>query len=227
MRIFIVRHGESYSNVQGRIMSTTDLPLTDKGIKQAEAAKTYVQKIMRSNTFHHIFSSPLIRAKQTAEIISGNEKSIDICADLCEMNLGKLEGLTWEERSALYPDLNLENLLSKAVLPEGEAFEDLFLRCNRFIQNNIKLRLLNENILIASHGITIRVLINCLLGKPKHCVNFLNWSDNTAITEIEWQVHSKTLVRLNDRAHLVDSYLGTQSYEIWGCFSPYEYNTAI
>ena len=228
MRIFIVRHGESYSNVQGRIMSTTDLPLTEKGIKQAETAKIYIQKILCSSSFNQVFSSPLLRAKQTAAIICGNEKSINISDGLSEMNLGKLEGLTWEERIALYPEINLENSLSKAMLPEGETFEDVFLRCKRFIQNNIKRKSLNENILIVSHGITIRIFINCLLGKPKHCVNFLNWSDNTAISEIDWQLHSnsKTLIRLNDRTHLMNPYLGTLSYETWGSFSTYEYSTA-
>ena len=222
MRIFIIRHGESYNNVQGKIMSATDLPLTEKGIKQSEAAKRYLSELYL-NYFHYVFSSPLIRAKQTAAIICGHENRIIESVDLREMDIGKLEGLTWIERDTLYPKIDIASDLSSAILPEGETFDDIRYRCNYFIKNNLNQVKTDENVLIVSHGITIRVLINCLLNKADKYVNYINWCDNTAISEIELLPDSSSLVRLNDMSHLIYSGLKTENYESWGLFSTKDY----
>lgn len=70
--------------------------------------------------------------------------------------------------------------------------------------------------LIFSHGITLRVLVNTLLNR-------LNWMENTAITEIEYNAERKTgsCLRLNDYAHLGE--LGAEDYMDWGffCKEPY------
>ena len=226
MHLYILRHAESYSNVQGKIMSTTDLPLTERGIRQAEATKTYLRKLAASETFHHVFSSPLIRAQQTAAVVCENENSIYICKNLREMDLGKLEGLTWAERNNSYPQINVENLLTNAIIPEGESFDDIRCRCNSFINEHLIQKTKDEKILIVSHGITIRVLINSLLGKPDHCVNYINWADNAAVSEIECSPDGSALIRLNDRTHLVDSCLGTPNYDTWGMFASIDYITA-
>ena len=217
MRIYIVRHGESYSNTGGRMMSTTDSPLTEKGIHQSEAARDYLQEII----FDHIFASPLIRAKRTAEIICGDEGKIEICDNLKEMHLGKLEGLTWEERHRRFRDIDIEGGLSRAQMPEGESFEDLVSRCNTFIKEKLDAIEKDKNILIVSHGITKRVLINELLGKPRHYADHINWADNTAISEIDRS--EKTLIRLNDRKHIVDLGIANSNYEEWGLFSSQDY----
>lgn len=223
MRIFIVRHGESYSNVQGKIMSATDLPLTEKGIKQAEAARAYMEK--ETLNFQYVFSSPLIRARQTAEIINKNRAKISLRDDLREIELGKLEGLDWEEKMVRYPDVCLAGNLSKARPPGDESLEDVIVRCRPFIQDLPKGKAEDDNILIVSHGVTIRVLINCILGKPDHFADYINWADNTGVSEIGWCIDSgvKSLVRLNDRSHLTDLSLGSDGYETWGIFSDFEY----
>ena len=154
MRLYIVRHGESYTNVSGRIMSSTDLGLTERGVLQAEAAHRYLQDVK----FDHVFSSPLLRAMQTAEIICGDKDRIELCDELKEMLFGDMEGLTWEERRSHYPDVDHESGLSQARIDGGESFEDVVVRCNHFIESKLEPRGDGENILIASHGITLRVL---------------------------------------------------------------------
>ena len=224
MRLFIVRHAESLVNVQGKMMSSTDLPLTEKGLRQAEAAKSYLGNILSPFVFHQVFSSPLLRAKQTAEIISDNRTIIEECRDLREMDLGLLEGLTWEERAAQYPEIDIDHKLSESTLPGGESFRDMQVRCKNFLSSldfNAA-----RNVLIVSHGITIRVLINCLLGKDDRCVNHINWADNTAISEIEVSPsQGSALKQLGYRTHLTDLGLGTVDYEKWGLFSPKDYHS--
>ncbi len=80
-----------------------------------------------------------------------------------------------------------------------------------------------KNILIVSHGITLRILINFLLKRPDEDINFLNWMENTALTELilEKESHTYQLVRLNDYSHLKE--LQTIGYEKWGLFATHDY----
>ena len=251
MRIFIIRHAESYSNTQGKMVSAADFPLTDKGIKQTNAAKVYIDSIIHPKYFSHIFSSPLLRAKQTAGIFnirplsklhSGSlhnrkfarkytesefrKRSIEIVESelLKEMDLGILEGLTWDERAARFPHIDMEKSLSDICFPKGESFEDIKIRCAAFIGTNLALED-DALVLIVTHGITSRVLINCLADKQDNCVNYLNWPDNTSFTEIDYDADANTgrIVRLNDRRHLTEHNLGAEGYEKWGLFSQAEY----
>jgi len=198
-------------------MSSTDLGLTERGILQAEATAKYLQEVK----FDHVFSSPLLRAKQTAEIIYGKTDGIETCDDLKEMLFGEIEGLTWEEAFARYGTVNTGSELSSIKTPGGECFEDLVSRCNAFIKSKLEPRGHGENILIASHGITLRVLINCLLKRPAEHVNYTNWCDNTAIAEID--LAEGKLIRINDSKHLIDSGLGNVNFEQWGLFSEKDY----
>ena len=228
MRVFIVRHAESYSNTQGRMISTTDLPLTDKGIRQAKAAKISIDRISYPKRFTNAFCSPLLRASQTADIIVNRNIGITQSEYLKEMNLGELEGLTWDESSKNYPHIDAANFLSSADFPRGERYEDVKARCDGFITNCLSVLEENAYVLIVTHGITARVLTNTLLGRPVSHVNYLNWLDNTSFTEIDFDSKKGAgyLKRLNDRQHLTEHHLGTPDYEKWGLFSKTEYSTA-
>ena len=80
-----------------------------------------------------------------------------------------------------------------------------------------------KSIIIVSHGITLRILTNTLLKRPDKDINFLNWMENTALTELFWDKESHTyqLVRLNDYSHLGE--LKTIGYEKWGLFAEHDY----
>jgi probable phosphoglycerate mutase len=224
LRLFIVRHGESYSNTGGKIMSTTDLPLTEKGEKQAAAAGAYLRETLGVETFHQVFASPLQRARQTAEIITGGHAGITILKELREMELGELEGLTLAEQNARYPGVDIDRALSRTDLPGGETYQSVYARCKQFL-DSLAIHA-HDNVLIATHGITMRVLINCILNKPDASVDYINWSDNAAITEIVFHLdNTRELKRLGDRQHLLDSGLGKEDYEKWGLFSEVEYET--
>jgi len=202
-------------NIKSGANSEEDLPLTEKGIKQSEALRDYFQDIM----FDHIFSSPMLRAKQTTEIICGEERSFEIYDALHEISLGKLGNMTWQQRQKLYPGVDLSAALSKVNSPDGESFEKVLRRCNDFIKNKLELRGMGENILVVCHGVVKRVLINSLLEKPSHYVDYINWADNTAVTEIDWK--NKKLLKLNDRKHLTDT--GLSNPEKWINFSERDY----
>ncbi|MGN0477806.1 MAG: histidine phosphatase family protein [Hominenteromicrobium sp.] len=223
MRIFLIRHAESYSNTQGKVMSSTDLSLTPKGIRQAERAGQYLKEQLSGGGSVYAFCSSLRRTRQTAEAflrqLTKNDVPIVETDLLREMNLGKLEGLTWQERDSQYPEISIETGLSEAALPAGECYRDIKDRCVCFAEKYLTGLEASATVLVFSHGITLRVLTNVLLNRPDRDVNRLNWMENTAVTEIDYDAAGKTgkPVRINDYAHLGE--LGSKDYSKWGLFS--------
>ena len=91
---YIVRHGETIWNKEGRLQGQKDSPLTEKGLWQARN----VAKKLKNISFDAIFSSDLLRAKRTAEIIAlEHELAVDMVKALRERRFGQVEGKTYEE----------------------------------------------------------------------------------------------------------------------------------
>jgi len=212
-----MRHGESYSNVGGRMISTTDMELTPRGIEQAEKAKRHINK-----DFDMVFSSPLLRARQTAEILAGDAEIV-VCDKLIEMNLGVLEGLTWEEVNLNFPHLDTGYMLYDITIPQGESFGDVQNRCQSFIAHELSDLSEDACVLIVTHGITKRVLVNSLMKKAPECVNHLNWCDNTSYSIIEISPENARLLHLNERQHLHEHNLGAETFDAWNRISNKDY----
>lgn len=90
---YFVRHGESAANEKGLFAGSSDVPLTEKGIQQAQAVAERIRD--GSVQFDAVFASPLLRAFDTAKIIAGQInyqlESIKILPDLHERSAGQLE----------------------------------------------------------------------------------------------------------------------------------------
>ncbi len=153
--IYLVRHGESEANIGGRFSGTTDVELTETGVLQAVRAG----KNLREKLIFKFFSSPLKRAKNTAEIIADeigfNKKDIIIESCLTEVNFGIFENLTWEEITELYAD-EIENWTQfkhKYKFPKGEGYDDLIKRISDFMDN------VPDNSVIATHYGVIQAIL--------------------------------------------------------------------
>ncbi len=187
------------------------------------------EKLERSFSKLSAYCSSLARTKQTlTEILRciGQENAEIAETDaLKEMDLGLLEGMTWEERRKKYPEVDLDKKLSLLQAPCGESYQDVKNRCKMFAEKYLEKEADEKNIIIVSHGITLRVLTNYLLNRPDEDINFLNWMENTALTELifEKESHTYQLVRLNDYSHLRE--LQTVGYEKWGLFAARDYCT--
>lgn len=213
MNIFIVRHGESQTNIHGQFCTYTDGDLTGKGEMQAK----YCGYELSHVDFKRVYSSHLLRAIRTAEIVGQTDQVLKF-EELGEMHGGDYECKTWEEICLVHPsfDARLVDSLSRMVLPGGESYQDVKNRLNRFIKQELKSSELKakDNILIVSHGITLRILINMLMKGKDEEVNKLHWADNTAITHIEIGKEN-ILHRLLCNKHLVKNGMDRSSYEIW------------
>lgn len=153
MNITFVRHGETEYNRQKRIQGKSNIMLNDEGRRMVHQLK----EKMKHEHYDICFSSPLIRAMETAMILVGDQVEIIRDDHLIERNLGNIEGKTIEYYDPKkYWDYDL-NCGDEGV----EKIKDLFQRCREFItflENNYQ----NKNILIVSHGATIRAFHHIL-----------------------------------------------------------------
>ena len=128
--ISVLRHGETDYNKLGKFHGITDIELNESGRKQAQEAKEKLE-----NEYDVIITSPLKRARQTAEII--NEKlGLKIIENelLKERDFGNLEGLTWEEFNEKHPEeASKNNIDFQPDLEKGEKIEDVEKRLKEFL----------------------------------------------------------------------------------------------
>ena len=106
--LILVRHGESEWNRAGRIQGQINSPLTDLGINQAKAIREYLSGILLNQQLE-IYTSPLDRALQTAEIIAQGieypSRKIIIEERLNDFNVGEISGtFGWDKVAEIFPE---------------------------------------------------------------------------------------------------------------------------
>ena len=156
--IYIIRHGKTELNMANVLQGRSDHPLNDEGIQQAKEAAMKLQGV----AFSHVFSSPLIRALQTAElIVPGLTPVID--ERLIEMDYGPYEGL---DLNHLPPEiLTFFSDFVHNPAPEGmEQLSSVVERAGAFLE---EIRSLKGNILISTHAIAMKGLLEYLTPESK------------------------------------------------------------
>lgn len=143
MRILVVRHGQTDWNVERRIQGKTDVPLNQKGIEQAYIAE---QKL-KEEKIDLCLSSPLKRARQTAEIIN-SEREIPLKLDdrLIEISYGKMEGKYSNEFGAR---TEFGNVVDGQLCEEAEASQDFMDRIFSCLEELKKLQV--DTVLLVTH----------------------------------------------------------------------------
>jgi broad specificity phosphatase PhoE len=196
-----VRHGESVGNVESRWQGQSDYVLTEKGRAQARAlAKRWKSEGVR---FDSIISSPLVRAKETAEILaSALGAKVELDPILMERHIGEMEGLTAEEvRKKPHPPYVTPY---DPIGGEGEGDWALFLRAGRALHALV--RRPPGSYLIVSHGGILNQLMNAIIGIAPHVdpsgVRFR--FENTAFARVIYFPHQHrwAIDAVNDGAHL-------------------------
>jgi probable phosphoglycerate mutase len=150
--IYLARHGETEWSLNGRHTGRTDLPLTPNG----ENGGRKLGERLKSITFSHVYSSPLSRARRTAEF-AGFTPEID--PDLLEWNYGDYEGQTSADIRKQAPTWSLFH----HGCPGGESPEEIAARGNRLIK---RLMRLNGNVICFAHGHILRVLAARWIHQP-------------------------------------------------------------
>jgi broad specificity phosphatase PhoE len=124
-RLVLVRHGETVGNSSIRYHGRTDVALSDLGRRQMRAARQWLAARDGARGFAPVFTSPLVRAAESARIIAGDDTAAFVIEDFVEVDFGLFEGLTAEEIAERYPAefrrWNSDRLADDFVYPEGES----------------------------------------------------------------------------------------------------------
>lgn len=145
--ICLVRHGETDWNSLGKLQGRTDIPLNSKGILQANEC----HRFFKNYKWDVIITSPLKRAKETAEIIN-KDSNIPLVEmdEFLERYFGDAEGMTVEERLTAFPNRNYPNQEDRGSL-------------NKRIMNGIQKinkEYSGKNVLLVAHGAVINTTLS-------------------------------------------------------------------
>jgi alpha-ribazole phosphatase len=165
VKFFLIRHGQTVWNKEGRYQGKEDIGLTSLGIQQAGLAAEYLSRVNISR----VYSSPLKRALNTASIIKKDRNHDVIVRDnLREISFGKWEGIKFDMINREFPD-DYRNWLKDPYNNSptgGESFKDVQWRAVEVIENIINENEDKSNVAVITHGGVILSLLTHWLQIP-------------------------------------------------------------
>ncbi|MCC4325992.1 histidine phosphatase family protein [Limosilactobacillus reuteri] len=184
-KVYLIRHGKTQWNLESRYQGANgDSPLLKDSYREIELLASSLQRI----PFEHAYTSPLKRARITAQALLNHlnpEIPLTIDSRLKEFNLGKMEGMYFEDVAAKWPEVlkNFRHHPDKydESLVEGESFLEVIARFRAAIEEYCR-QYPNGNILVVSHGAALNAAINALIGTPLAHLKDRGGLSNTSTT---------------------------------------------
>ena len=196
MLFYLIRHGESLYNAEGRIQGQSDVELSLLGLRQAAA----IADALAEEQIDAIFASPLRRAMQTAEPIAAR-LGLTIQTDdrLKEIDAGIFQGLLWAEIESKFPDAARPwcEQLPDFVIPGGESRRSLMIRGLAVFQSIRESPF--RRVAVVSHGGILAAALKAVLRIPAEVNPFSLY--NASISKLAWGEKTK-LLTLNQLDHL-------------------------
>lgn len=170
MKLYVVRHGETVWNKLHKVQGSADIPLAENGISLAEKTGEALKNV----SFDLCITSPLARARKTAELILEKQKrEVPVRVDerIQEINFGDLEGVVCFTDDHEYLNDQMKDFFEepwKFKRPaHGEDIADILKRTKAFWEELIHDSMLQDKtILIASHGCAVRALLHNVYKDP-------------------------------------------------------------
>ncbi|MGD9723886.1 MAG: histidine phosphatase family protein [Pirellulales bacterium] len=196
MKLFCVRHGETFYNLEGRIQGQSDSHLSPLGRRQCAA----VAEALADCGVEAIVASPLARAVESAQALAERFKvRVETDPRLMEINAGVFQGLTWDEINVRYPQeaASWRSADPDFRIPGGESRRDVMVRAGAAF------RALRETgrdtAVVLAHGGSLSAGLKALLQIPAEHNPFT--FANGSISTLDWGSDVK-LVSLNQTNHL-------------------------
>ena len=182
---WLVRHGQTDWNFEGRYQGQVDTPLNPTGILEAGLAA----RLLADRPFQAVYSSDLERARRTAEMIA-QARHIPVLVDprLREIRLGEWEGQLFDEIRARFPAEIEERKRNPLTFrpPRGESIEEVWARVRQAV-NEISRQNPGQEVVLVAHGIVVAVL----LAYARDCdiCQAYRWiPENAAPERLDWPV---------------------------------------
>ena len=191
-RIGLVRHGETAWTLSGQHTGLSDIALTDAGCDSAKA----LNATLKNFTFAAVFTSPLKRARQTAELAGYGDIAV-LEPDLSEWDYGDYEGITTAAIRAERPDWRL----FEHGCPNGESPEAVGERADQLIVRIQQVHGASGNVLIFAHSDILRVLVARWLRLPAlEGRRFLLATSSLSVLGYDHDLEEPAIRRLNQAA---------------------------
>ncbi len=199
--LYLIRHAATLANLrkpallQGR---RSDPPLAPIGVRQAELTRDF----LAIRSLEAIYSSPLQRAKQTAEIIAQpHQLAVHAVADLTECDVGRWEGRSWEDIKATEPELYhaYHENPAETGYAGGENFQHVHERVSRAIREIVR-KHPEQTVAIVAHHVVCRVYLAEVLGLGPARARAVSL-DNCSISIVEWKDNKPKVLTLNATFH--------------------------
>lgn len=202
MNIYLIRHGQTNLNRDGKYQGAADKEINEFGRQQAELLGIRLKKY----NIDIIYSSDLKRVVQTTEIINKHINSETfIKEELREINMGEWDTLSVEERSIRNKEYakKWSKHLEDLPYPGGECGEDVWKRANKVIEEILDG--IHHNVVIVTSGGTIAILLSKFMGLEQQ-KRFNMEIDNCSISIVKCDDKNKniTVKCINDTGHLDD-----------------------
>ena len=189
--VYLARHGETAWSLTGQHTGVTDLPLTERGERNARA----LGKRLEGLEFDKVFTSPLLRARRTCELAGFGDVAV-VDHDLVEWNYGEYEGRRTSEIHAERPGWQL----FRDGCPGGESPEQVGARADRVL---VRLRAAQGNVLVFSSGHFLRVLAaRWLCLEPAGGRYFLLSTASLSALGYEHSLRQQVICLWNDTRHV-------------------------
>ncbi|MGL4774722.1 MAG: histidine phosphatase family protein [Clostridium sp.] len=205
--IYLTRHGETEWNIHKRFQGWGDSPLTSLGKKQAEALRERIKEV----DIDVIYTSPIGRAFETAQILKGN-KNVEVVVHngLKEFNFGLWEGMMTKEieQHEEYKEqfFNLYNKPNKYVAFGGENLKEVKKRAYSAI-NDILGKYEGKNILIVTHGMTIKLLMLLFENSEDEEKFSTTVMGQASLTKVEVENKEYKVIFKDDKSHYGDDFV--------------------
>lgn len=202
IRIFLIRHGETDWNMNHQFQGRIDVPLNQKGRRQAQA----LALALKNEPLTAIYSSPLVRAMETARLIKVFHPSITISkeAGLIEMDLGQFDGMEAQNWAEQYQDfLKIWKEAPASVkMPGGESLQEVQRRAIDTLERITKIHPAGSTLLISSHNFVNLTILCYAFGKSLD--RFRELRQDTAALNVLYKEQGGRLRAevVNERDHL-------------------------
>lgn len=164
MKIYIIRHGQTMWNKEHLLQGRSDIALNENGRELAKRTGEGMKDI----PFDIVFTSPLKRAKETAQLVlGGRDVPVEEDDRIAEISFGKYEGTHWDPKAGCFESpaiFNFFNHPEKYVPPaDGESMQQLAERTADFLRDICsRAELRDKTVLVSTHGAAMRGLLNSL-----------------------------------------------------------------
>ena len=160
-QVIFLRHGQAKNNTERILAGRTEgIPLTERGIQQAE----HTAQLLEHMNISAIYSSPIQRAKHTAEIV-GNHNSIDVQIDdrLIELDMGKFTGMPYDEIFNSHGNVFMKFYNGELEIAHNgvETFSEVKRRVNSIVEHVLE-KHPNENVVLVTHMDPIKAMLSSI-----------------------------------------------------------------